>query len=211
MRRDLIIGIIVSVAIHVGAAFSGNLSRGETEAAGLSEDDSLVEVFIPPPLPVEEPEVVETNEPTAEVLEFTPPMQQDLPQLTTPDSFTQPVQPPPDNMQPNATVVKIPEGEFDVGEIFDISMLDTPPQALVQQSPQYPVAMRKQGVRGEVTIRFIVTNTGDVTAARVISSSQREFEREALSAVEKWKFKPGRKGGRNVATWMEVPLIFSIR
>ena len=88
MRRDLIIGIVVSVALHVAAAYSGDMFSGETESAGLSQDDTTVEVFIPPPLPVEEPEIIETNEPTAEVLEFTPPMQQDLPQLTTPDSFT---------------------------------------------------------------------------------------------------------------------------
>jgi protein TonB len=31
-----------------------------------------------------------------------------------------------------------------------------------------------------------------------------------VQAVSKWKFRPGKKGGRNVNTKMQVPIVFSI-
>ena len=40
--------------------------------------------------------------------------------------------------------------------------------------------------------------------------SQREFESAAVQAVSKWKFKPGRKGGRAVNTHMQVPIVFTL-
>jgi protein TonB len=45
----------------------------------------------------------------------------------------------------------------------------------------------------------------------VISSTHREFEAEALRAVARWKFKPGRKNGANVSTSnVRLPFVFNI-
>jgi protein TonB len=49
-----------------------------------------------------------------------------------------------------------------------------------------------------------------VQNVRVISSSQREFEQAAMQAVQKWKFKAGKKGGKGVATNMSVLLNFHL-
>ena len=57
---------------------------------------------------------------------------------------------------------------------------------------------------------FIVDTNGDVQNAYAIRSSQREFEASAIQAVSKWKFKPGRKGGRDVPTHMQVPIVFTL-
>jgi protein TonB len=214
MRRDLIIGIIIALALHAGAAYIGEMFGEQEEVAVVTQEENLIEVYIPPPLPEEEPEVIESMDPTQETVEFTPPMQQDMPQLATPDAFVQPVQPPPpESLRPTTEVVTIPTGNLyaSVGEIFDIALLDQQPVPLVQARPVYPASMRKQAVRGEVVVRFIVTSQGNVTQARVVESTQSEFDREALNAIQKWKFKPGRKGGRDVATFVEVPIIFSIQ
>ena len=37
-----------------------------------------------------------------------------------------------------------------------------------------------------------------------------QFEAAAVQAVSKWKFKPGRKGGRDVPTHMQVPIVFTL-
>ena len=58
--------------------------------------------------------------------------------------------------------------------------------------------MRRAGITGEVTVGFIVDSDGDVQNAYVVSPSQREFEAAALQAVSKWKFRPGKKGGKSV-------------
>ena len=57
---------------------------------------------------------------------------------------------------------------------------------------------------------FLVDTNGDVQNAYAIRSSQREFEAAAVQAVSKWKFKPGRKGGRDVITHMQVPIVFTL-
>jgi protein TonB len=45
---------------------------------------------------------------------------------------------------------------------------------------------------------------------RVEQSTRQEFEKPALEAVKKWKFKPGMKEGKAVRTFMRLPLQFKI-
>ena len=95
-------------------------------------------------------------------------------------------------------------------KVFDISMLDQTPVPKFQARPQYPFEMRRAGIAGEVVVDFIVDTNGDVQNAYALRSSQREFEAAAVAAVSKWKFKPGRKGGRDVPTHMQVPIVFTL-
>ena len=95
-------------------------------------------------------------------------------------------------------------------QVFDISMLDQTPVARWQARPQYPFEMRRAGIGGEVVVDFVVDVNGDVQKAYAVRSSQREFEAAAVEAVSKWKFKPGRKGGNDVGTHMQVPIVFSV-
>jgi protein TonB len=95
-------------------------------------------------------------------------------------------------------------------KVFNIADLDQQPVPRVRIQPQYPFEMRRAGVTGEVVVDFIVDANGDVQNAYAIKSSQREFEQPAVQAVAKWKFKAGRKGGRNVNTHMQVPIVFTL-
>jgi RNA polymerase sigma factor (sigma-70 family) len=95
-------------------------------------------------------------------------------------------------------------------QVFDITMLDQTPVARFQARPQYPFEMRRAGIGGEVVVDFVVDANGDVQKAYAVRSSQREFEAAAVEAVSKWKFKPGRKGGSDVGTHMQVPIVFSV-
>jgi protein TonB len=61
-----------------------------------------------------------------------------------------------------------------------------------------------------VVVDFIVDANGDVQNAFAVKMSQREFESAAVQAVSKWKFKPGKKGGRAVNTHMQVPIVFTL-
>jgi RNA polymerase sigma factor (sigma-70 family) len=96
------------------------------------------------------------------------------------------------------------------GQIFDISMLDQIPVARFQARPQYPFEMRRSQIGGEVVVGFEVDRNGDVQNAAAVRASRREFEAAAVQAVSKWKFKPGRKGGADVVTRMQVPIVFSL-
>lgn len=94
-------------------------------------------------------------------------------------------------------------------EVYDISRLDRQPTPRSQARPIYPAEMRSAGTAGEVVVDFVVDVNGDVQDAFALRSSQKEFEAAAVEAVSKWKFQPGQKGGRTVATHLQVPIVFS--
>ena len=70
--------------------------------------------------------------------------------------------------------------------------------------------MSRAGINGEVVVEFIINSNGDVTQTQVVRSSHREFEVPAMQAVQKWKFKPGRKGGRAVNTRVSQLIEFNL-
>jgi RNA polymerase sigma factor (sigma-70 family) len=94
-------------------------------------------------------------------------------------------------------------------EVYDIARLDRQPTPRSQARPVYPAEMRSAGAAGEVVVDFVVDVNGDVQNAFALRSSQREFETAAVEAVSKWKFQPGQKGGRTVATHLQVPIVFN--
>ena len=178
------------------------------------DNTPVIEMKMPDIEPEEIEKVQDDNEPQKPV-DFAPPMQTDVPQIVQLDSFVQQVQPPPpEGMKPNVGIISIPTGSrTGLGkgiEIFDPSKLDQQPQARAKVPPQYPFEMRRAGITGEVLVEFIVDSNGDVRNAFAVRSSQREFEAAAVQAVSKWKFRPGKKGGRAVNTRMQQPISFSL-
>ena len=62
---------------------------------------------------------------------------------------------------------------------------------LVRINPQYPRDAAMNQIEGYVTVEFTITETGSVTSPRVIESRPpRVFDREAMRAILRWKFKP---------------------
>lgn len=66
---------------------------------------------------------------------------------------------------------------------------------IAQPGPKYPPAAQRAGATATVQVEFTVGTDGAVSSARVVSSDgprqfQREFEREALAAVKRWRFQP---------------------
>ncbi len=94
--------------------------------------------------------------------------------------------------------------------VFNPTELDQIPIPRFQASPVYPSALRQAGVKGEVTVGFIVDANGNVCEAYALKSTQREFEASAIEAVTKWKFRPGEKGGKPVNTRLQVPIVFNL-
>ena len=95
-------------------------------------------------------------------------------------------------------------------DAVSLTELEKRPELMVSVAPQYPADMRKAKVEGTVTIVFILNEAGQVEEPNVQSSSRPEFEKPALDAVRKWKFKPGMKDGKPVRTYMKLPIRFRI-
>ena len=64
-------------------------------------------------------------------------------------------------------------------------------RAISTPQPKYPPDAYRSGTSGEVEVEFTVAPDGSVSSARVVKSSPpRVFDREALSAVKRWRFQP---------------------
>lgn len=112
-------------------------------------------------------------------------------------------------------------GDFDVGfsfepgalaaridkAVFSIDDVDRAPQAGVRLRPTYPLQARMRGQEGSVMLEFVVDSNGwtrDITA--VSAEPGNVFVRAAVRAVERWRFKPGMRGGRavSVRVWQRI-------
>ncbi len=212
MRRDLAIGIIVSLLVHGGVAWIGQATKAGPPKLKHKEDEQVIEIKMPPIQPEEQEAADDTDKPIP--IDFVPPMQNDIPQPTLDTSFVQPLQPPPpEYIQIAKAQVIIPQGGtgWKTGiKIFDESQLDQIPIPTFKPSPIYPFDMRRNGISGQVVVEFIVDTNGNVRNAFAASSSLRNFEENAVRAVMKWKFKPGRKDGHVVNSRMQLPIDFKL-
>lgn len=221
MKRDLLIGLFVALLLHGGLALGGDFFKGKPAPPPA---DTTIPVIELAPLPTVEPELADLPEPSGEaggdLSDIVPPMQADTPSPTA-STFVQQIQPPPPPglTRPTGTIVipNRPGGGLGTGtgdgfkNLFDLASLDQPPVARVQVRPVYPQAMSRAGINGEVVVGFIVDSEGNVRSPYIVSSTHREFEAEALRAVSRAKFKPGRKNGVDVSTRnVRLPIIFNI-
>ena len=70
---------------------------------------------------------------------------------------------------------------------------------LVRITPQYPREAARDGVQGSVLFELIINPDGTVKSARVLKANPRGyFERAAMGAIYKWKFKPKLVDGKAV-------------
>lgn len=211
----------IAAGVHVVGLFAFNY-RGQPAPVAEVEEVIEVRLTLPALPPVPEEEIVEVAETVAESAGGMPvPTLSEVPAVVSLDSFVQAADFRPQlnvdfkSMQlvniPNQIGTGNGSGGNGLSNVFSLSDLDQIPQAIVQTPPQFPYDQKRQGVdRAEVVVAFVVEADGRVTNLYVERSSHREFENAALAGVAKWKFRPGIKAGRKVATRMRVPLRFAL-
>jgi len=220
MRRDILIGILVSVFLHGGLGL-GSRFWPEPAPATPPPPPPPIEVLLAPPPP--EPETVDTREYTMDdagggASDVAAPQLADTPVALIESPFIQRLQPPPPPGLPvSAGLVTIPKLSGSgggvgtgFGNLFDLAALDQPPVPTFQPSPIYPYEMTRAGLSGEVLLEFVIDSNGRVRDARVVRSSDRRFEAAALQAVNRWRFRPGVKNGVAVNTRRQLPIIFNL-
>ncbi|AAN57525.1 energy transducer TonB [Shewanella oneidensis MR-1] len=83
--------------------------------------------------------------------------------------------------------------------LFTQSSMSAEALPLVQVSPRYPIEAAQNGKEGYVVVGFDITADGTVSNVRVLDANpKRIFDKEALSAVQNWKYKPKFDAGKAV-------------
>ncbi|MFP3943317.1 MAG: energy transducer TonB [Alphaproteobacteria bacterium] len=69
-------------------------------------------------------------------------------------------------------------------------VLDGDVQPIVRVPPQYPPRALQRGLEGYVVVRFTIDTDGSVKDPEVVESTNSVFNRAALRAVQRWKYRP---------------------
>lgn len=73
---------------------------------------------------------------------------------------------------------------------------DTQANAIVRVQPSYPATAARDGIEGWVKLSFSISPSGEVVDAQVIESEpSKVFDREALKALKRWKYRPQLQNG----------------
>jgi protein TonB len=89
-----------------------------------------------------------------------------------------------------------------------------PPQTAVRREykaayrvePSFPPQAIRQGLNGRVIAHVVVTPAGTVSEVRIISSTNRLFDREVIRALSQWRFNP-----EPVGFIGEYEIVFSLK
>jgi len=79
---------------------------------------------------------------------------------------------------------------------FNAGLSDRDALPLVRVDPEYPPQARQRRLEGWVQVQFTISTAGSVKDAVVVKSSHSLFERNAVQAVNKWKYQPQLRGGK---------------
>ena len=108
-----------------------------------------------------------------------------------------------------------PEGDTEKtrSDTPDLPSSDVPPdstklEAIKRAEADYPIEASMKGIQGQVMLLVMVSETGDVERAEVVSGDQ-IFKDSAIAAVKKWKFKPYIKGGKAIKVSTKIPFDFA--
>lgn len=85
---------------------------------------------------------------------------------------------------------------------LSVSELDITPSKKSGPLPQYPKWARRDKLEGTITLRFVVTEEGNVEDINIheIEGDER-FGTEAIQAVSEWHFSPAVKAGKPISCW----------
>src|SRR5262245_14565483 len=70
--------------------------------------------------------------------------------------------------------------------------------------PIYPMEAAKNGVQGKVWIHLLISETGEVESADIVSGDP-DLARSAQEAMKKWKFRPYIRNGKPVKVNTKMP------
>ena len=83
-----------------------------------------------------------------------------------------------------------------------------PPVPVRTTAPDYPDELKRDGVSGLVMVKCTIDVQGNVITSIVEKSTNVAFEKPALDALKKWKFKPARSDGHPVEISVSIPIKF---
>jgi TonB family protein len=96
------------------------------------------------------------------------------------------------------------------GGVYRIGGDVSAPQIISKVEPEYSEEARKAKYQGTVVLSIVVDDHGIPRNIRVVRPLGLGLDEKAIEAVQRWRFRPGMKGGRPVATQASVEVNFRL-
>ena len=118
----------------------------------------------------------------------------------------------PTRAAPSHVPAAAPQGGADSASEAPQAVAQTSAAVLLKAvSPRYPIQAKRANQEGVVVVGYTVGADGSVSNVKVVSSQPRRiFDREAVDAVERWKFQPAMRGGVAVESTGERRIEFKL-
>jgi periplasmic protein TonB len=199
--------VVLTFAFFVVLPLMQTISRPPTDDLSLQTVD-LANAEPPPPPPPEDEEPEPEPEPEEtppQFVEEAPPLDLSQLELALNPGFG-------DNWMGTGDFAVMlntvgPKSGDDLDAVFSMADLDQKPRVIYQPGPTVTRQLRRK-TPAKVNIIFIVDENGRVVEPKVRSSTDPLFEAPALGAVARWKFEPGKRGGKAVRFRMMAPITF---
>lgn len=197
--------IWVSVCLGHGLAIAGVLhSATETQSSKVS---TIIRATMLPGLPSVNPSPNPTPARPKPVVPKTTPKVKQVMAAAARDDSSAPAM--------DAAAVPLPQeavtdsGEATGEEGSDVSEVQSNAS---NPAPRYPSLSTRLGEEGKVLFRVLVDENGKVKEVNLYQSSGfKRLDDSALEAIRNWTFTPARRGQENIATWVIVPIVFSLK
>lgn len=99
--------------------------------------------------------------------------------------------------------------DLPVGRASDV--LPTYDEAELYRNIRYPQLARRMGIEGLVVIECHVDAAGTIDTLNVTTSAHPTLDSEASRAVRLLTFRPAVRDGKNIDSWVRLPVRFSLR
>ena len=93
----------------------------------------------------------------------------------------------------------------------DVIPPTTPPTVLYRIEPVYSEKARKAKLQGVVVLSAIVRKDGSIEVLKVVRGLGLGLDENAITALKRWRFRPGTKDGRPVDVPLNIEVKFSRR
>ena len=193
------IALVVLLHIAIGYALVSGLARKVVEVIKAPIETKIIEEIKKPPPDLPPP-------PPPPKLAAPPP-----PFIPPPEINIQTPPPPPQQTITTVTTTPPPPGP---PPAIAPPAPPAPPQPAVRREykaayrvePSFPPQAIRQGLSGRVIAHVVVTPAGGVSEVRIISSTNRLFDREVIRALSQWRFNP-----EPVGFIGEYEIVFSLK
>ena len=87
----------------------------------------------------------------------------------------------------------------------------TPPKLIDKVEPQYTQEARDAGIEGVVQMSAVISKEGVPEEIKVVKGLEPGLDKNAIAALQQWRFQPGTKEGKPVRVIAKIEVNFRLR